>query len=357
MLATKKHKISAHLLYRLEGKTVSENIWLPIVFISLMGLAVLLYAILDGYDLGVGMLLPRNTEEERDQMIASIGPFWDANETWLVLAVGLLLIAFPAAHNIVLRELYLPATVMLGGLILRGVAFDFRAKVGTAYRKKLWDKIFTFGSLTTSFSQGYMLGFYVVGFNYTAINLIFALVSALCVTAAYIYIGGSWLIMKAENNLQEKAVLWTRRSGWLTALGVVLVSVINLWNSPQIIDKWLSNIYGLLLLLVPLACAMLFFVNDRILREMKNTDMHRQKFCWLPFANTTLIFIFCFVGLAFSFYPYVIPESLTIWESASAAESLSFLFWGAIFVIPAILAYTAFSYRVFWGKAKPLDYY
>jgi cytochrome d ubiquinol oxidase subunit II len=344
---------------------MNADYWLPIIFISLMGLAVLIYAILDGYDLGVGILLPHHSESQKDRMIASIGPFWDANETWLVLAVGLLLIAFPSAHNIVLRELYLPATIMLCGLILRGVAFDFRAKVGTQYRKKLWDKIFTLGSLTTALSQGYMLGFYIVGFEYTAINISFAIISALCVTAAYTYIGGSWLIMKTEGELQHAATLWTRRAGWLMGIGIIAVSFVNLWTSPYILHKWLNTISGALLWMVPIVCLVLFWLNDRVLRAMKNQQKQSFKngipfndhLCWLPFCNTAIIFTLCFIGLGFSFYPFIIPQQLDIWQAASASASLQFLLWGAIFVIPTILLYTIFSYRVFWGKAKALDYY
>lgn len=350
--------------------------WLPTIFIGLMGLAILIYAILDGYDLGVGILLPYQInkrkeanpihEAHRDRMIASIGPFWDANETWLVLGVGLLLIAFPSAHNIILRELYLPATIMLCGLILRGVAFDFRAKVGSAYLKHSWDGIFKAGSLITALSQGYMLGLYIVGFEYSWATISFAIFSALCVTAAYTYIGGSWLIMKTEGELQQRAIYWTRRTGWLTATGVALVCTVNLWISPEIVSRWLHSIYGILLLPIPLACMGLFWVNDNILKNAAGNEQKpgwsenpewNQKGCWVPFCSTVIIFILCFSGLAFSFYPYIIPYQLTIEAAASAPESLQFLLWGALFVVPAIVAYTIFSYRVFWGKAEALDYY
>jgi cytochrome d ubiquinol oxidase subunit II len=137
---------------------------LAVIFIGLMGLSVLLYAVLDGYDLGVGILLPLSKDEDSDTMIASIGPFWDANETWLVLAIGLLLIAFPAAHSIIFKELYLPTAVLLISLVLRGVAFDFRAKAAFSH-KPTWNKVFKIGSLLAALSQGYMLGMYVMGFE------------------------------------------------------------------------------------------------------------------------------------------------------------------------------------------------
>ena len=331
---------------------------LPIIFIALMGISILIYAILDGYDLGVGILLPLKpdalNQAHRDDMIASIGPFWDANETWLVLAIGLLLIAFPKAYNAVLFELYLPATLLLFGLILRGVAFDFRAKVGTHYLKKIWDYIFKTGSLIASLSQGYMLGIYILGFEQSTASVVFSLISAFCVTAAYTYIGACWLIMKCENDLQQHAICWARRSGWLMAVGVILVSIVNLLISNDIFNKWLHSLYGFVLLPVPLICLMLFWINDRLLaRPPKQIEAAS----WIPFVNTMLIFVLCFIGLAFSFYPFIIPQQLTIWDAASASESLSFLFWGAIFIIPTILLYTVYSYRVFWGKTQPLDYY
>ena len=136
--------------------------FLPIAFMLIMGLALLIYVILDGYDLGVGMLLPFADDQQKDLMIASIGPFWDANETWIVLGVGVLLIAFPAAHGVILTSMYIPITIMLLGLILRGVAFDFRVKAGDA-KKERWNKIFFAGSVIASVSQGWMLGSYITG--------------------------------------------------------------------------------------------------------------------------------------------------------------------------------------------------
>ncbi|MEO0912682.1 MAG: cytochrome d ubiquinol oxidase subunit II, partial [Pseudomonadota bacterium] len=166
--------------------------WLPMAFAGLMGLSILIYVVLDGFDLGVGILSLRATEEERDIMIGSIGPFWDANETWLVMAVGLLLVAFPAAHGQILTALYLPTTLMLIGLILRGVAFEFRAKAEDPADKRRWDRLFFTGSLTAALSQGWMLGRYVLGFDAAPAALGFALLSALGVAVAYAFIGACW---------------------------------------------------------------------------------------------------------------------------------------------------------------------
>jgi len=332
--------------------------WLPVIFSGLMVLAFFIYGILDGYDLGVGILLPANNEAQRDIMIASIGPFWDANETWLVLGVGIMLIAFPAAHSLVLFHLYLPVTLMLAGLILRGVAFDFRAKAPEDH-KILWDRLFKLGSIGASLAQGYMLGIYVMGFEQSFLAYLFACLSAICVTAGYSFIGGAWLIMKTEGALQQRAINWTRWCGYLTALGIVLVSIINPLISPSIFAKWFGDSVWLLLC-VPSLCAGLFFGVNRLLNKFSQKPAGNQllqQYSWAPFVAVAGIFLLCFIGLSFSFFPYVVPNQLTIWQAASAVESLYFILWGVILVLPTILLYTAYSYRIFWGKATQLKYY
>ncbi|WP_346837433.1 cytochrome d ubiquinol oxidase subunit II [Microbulbifer sp. SAOS-129_SWC] len=329
--------------------------WLPVVFIGLMGLAVLAYAILDGYDLGVGILLPMGADDEaqRDTMIASIGPFWDANETWLVLAIGLLLIAFPTAHSMVLMHLYLPTAIMLTGLIMRGVAFDFRAKAGVDH-KLAWDRTFKAGSLLTSLTQGYMLGQYVMGFQSGWAAQLFAILSAIGVTAAYSYIGAAWLIMKTEHSLQERAVRWTRRAGRAAFVGVLAVSLVNPLVNPGVFDRWFTFPLVMFVLLIPMLCFLAFAANEILLRRLPKVD---DRHCWIPFVNVLLVFLLCFFGLAFSFYPEIVPGKLTIWQAASAPESLRFILVGAVIVVPVILLYTIFSYRVFHGKATELHYH
>ncbi len=330
-----------------------EAYWLPVIFVGLMGLAFLVYALLDGFDLGVGILLPGDSEAQRDTMIASIGPFWDANETWLVLGVGIILIAFPAAHNLILFHLYLPVTLMLAGLILRGVAFDFRAKAPVDH-KSLWDKAFKGGSLLATLSQGYMLGLFVMGFEPSLAAYAFALLSAVCVTAAYCLIGAAWLVMKTEGRLQARAAVWARRSLWLAALGLAVVSAVNPLISDQVYDRWLGGGPALWMLLIPVLCGSLLLVADRYLA---NFPYEGDFGCWIPFAASVGIFILAFAALAYSFYPYAVPEQMTIWEAASAPEALRFILYGVVLVLPAIVLYTAFAYRVFWGKADKLEYY
>ncbi|GAA5216391.1 cytochrome d ubiquinol oxidase subunit II [Corallincola platygyrae] len=327
--------------------------WLPAIFVGLMGLAVLIYAILDGYDLGVGIMLPLENEAQADSMIASIGPFWDANETWLVLAIGLLLIAFPEAHSVVLKELYIPAAIMLIGLIMRGVAFDFRAKVAVS-NKPTWDKTFKAGSLITALAQGYMLGMYVMGFEHSLTAYMFSALAAFGVAAAYCYIGAAWLVMKTSDELQLRAARWARRAGWICFSGVLAVCAMNPLVNPDILNRWLSFPNALFVWAIPVVCFALFAVVDQVLKRF---PLDEDKGCWLPFIGAMFIFMFCFSGLGYSFFPYIVPGKLTIWESASAPESLQFILWGAIVVVPVILLYTFFSYRVFWGKVQDLKYY
>lgn len=326
--------------------------YLPIIFVSLMGLSMLLYAVLDGFDLGVGILFAGSNDAERDRMLASIGPFWDANETWLVLGVGILLIAFPMAHGLILTALYLPVTIMLFGLIARGVAFDFRAKA-RAEHKRRWDITFCLGSLVASFAQGFMLGQYILGFGYALPQVAFSLLIGACVCAGYILIGACWLILKTEGALQKRAVRWARRALWAAMVGVLLVSLATPLVSPRIFDRWftLPNMIGLAP--IPLVTAMLCVVMFWLLKRM---PMAQDRYAWAPFAMVIGIIVLCFNGLAYSFFPYIVPERMTVWEAAAAAESLKVILFGVALVLPVILAYNFFSYRVFRGKATDLSY-
>ncbi|MCO7187645.1 MULTISPECIES: cytochrome d ubiquinol oxidase subunit II [unclassified Pseudoalteromonas] len=327
--------------------------YLALLYSALMALAIIVYAVLDGYDLGVGILLPGNNKPAADTMIASIGPFWDANETWLVLAVGLALIAFPTAHSIILQALYLPIAFMLLGLILRGVAFDFRAKAKTRYRQT-WDRCFKLGSLVTAFTQGYMLGLYVMSFEHSLASHLFATLSGVGVIAAYTLIGAGWLIMKCEGEIQSAAIRWCRLSNLIALLGVLAVSVVNPLINAYVQTRWFGTGISLLLLPLPLICMVLFVIQDRVLVKLNDNPSHG---CWLPFAITVMIFLLCFFGLVYSFFPYVVPGTLTIFEALADPSALTFMLYGVVLVVPAIIGYTLFSYRVFWGKTQDLSYY
>ncbi|RJF97371.1 cytochrome d ubiquinol oxidase subunit II [Noviherbaspirillum saxi] len=330
--------------------------WLPLVFLGLMGVAMLAYVVLDGFDLGVGILLRRADDADKDMMIASIGPFWDANETWLVLGVGILLVAFPLAHGVILGELYLPVALMLAGLILRGVAFDFRVKARDDH-KHAWNMAFYGGSVIAGFAQGMMIGLYIVGFQHGAAQFAFAVFTGLSLLAGYALLGATWLIMKAEGELQYKAIAWARGSLLLCALGVAAVSIATPLVSEQIFDKWFSFPNILLLAPVPLVTAGLFVVMELVLRRLPaRLKAGSDAYCWVPFAATVGVFLLAFNGLAYSIFPYLVLDRITIWQAASAPESLMIILAGVAIVLPTIIAYTVYSYRVFWGKARELSY-
>ncbi len=324
---------------------------LPIVFMSLMGLSMLAYVVLDGYDLGVGLLLHRATDAQKDTMIASIGPFWDANETWLVLGVGILLIAFPKAHGMILQALYLPVALMLVGLILRGVAFDFRTKA-QAKHKTLWNRAFLAGSGLAAVSQGWMLGRYITGFAQGWEYALFAAVIALLLPAAYVLLGAGWLIMKTEGELQKHAVQWAKIAWPPVVLGMGLISLATPVVSETVRGRWFSMPEFIALLPVPLMTVAALLGA----RAMLNSHRVLGKVCWLPFVLTVAVFVLGALGLAYSLYPYVVMDRLTIYEAASATESLAVIAIGCAITVPAIVGYTVFAYRVFWGKAGTLSY-
>lgn len=325
---------------------------LPLVFMAVMGLALLAYVVLDGYDLGVGLLLPRGTETEKDTMINSIGPFWDANETWLVLGIGVLLVAFPKAHGLVLQALYLPVAVMLVGLILRGVAFDFRVKAPPRW-KPFWNRAFFAGSLLTALAQGWMLGSYVTGFDHGGLGWLFSLGIALTLPAAYALLGAGWLIIKTEGELQLRAVAWARLAVWPMGIALVAISVATPLVNPEIVEKWFGMPQIFLLAPVPLACAAAFVA---VYRETARPEVIAAGHGRLVFGSTVLIFVLAFFGLAYSIYPYIVLDRLTLWQAAAATESLAVVFVGVAITLPVIVAYTIFMYRVFRGKARALTY-
>jgi len=326
--------------------------FLPLFFLGVMGLSLLAYVILDGYDLGVGLLLPLASDPDKDTLIASIGPFWDANETWLVLGVGVLLIAFPFAHGMVLQALYLPVAVMLIGLILRGVAFDFRVKAPTRY-KPFWNRAFFAGSLMASASQGWMLGSYITGFESGAIGWAFSLGIALTLPAAYVLLGAGWLIMKTEGNLQLRAVHWARRVLWPMAVALLGISAATPLVKDGVLEKWFGVPQVFALLPVPLMCALAFFAMRWVLTR---PALVAAGYGWLVFANTVLIFVLAFFGLAYSIFPDIVIGRMTVWEAAITTASLQVIFIGVAITLPVIIGYTVFMYRVFWGKATELKY-
>jgi cytochrome d ubiquinol oxidase subunit II len=285
-------------------------------------------------------------------MIASIGPFWDANETWLVLAIGLLLVAFPVAHGDILTALYLPVAVMLIGLILRGVAFEFRAKAPLGH-KRPWDAAFWAGSLMTALAQGFMLGMYVMGLDWSLATVAFALLTAGALAVAYSFIGAGWVILKTDGVLQRKAVGWAKGGIWGVVLGMGAVSVATPLVSARIFDKWFRFPEIVTLAPLPLMSGLLVALLWLALRRLPTAN---DSFAWFPFVGAVVLMVLGFFGMAYSFYPYIVPERLTIWDAAASTESLSIILVGTLFVLPVILGYTVLAYVIFRGKATKLSY-
>jgi cytochrome d ubiquinol oxidase subunit II len=325
---------------------------LPVVFMAIMGLSLVLYVILDGYDLGIGLLLPFATEEEKDTMVAAIGPFWDANETWLVLGVGVLLIAFPAAHALVLTALYIPVTVMLFGLILRGVSFDFRIKAAS-HQKSMWNRAFAGGSAVAAGAQGWMLGSYITGLAPSGLNWAFSVLVALTMPALYIVLGAGWLLLKTEGALFDKALAWGRRAMPVMGVALLAISISTPLVSETIAAAWFSMPNFIGLMPIPLATVVAFGAVYWVLHRR---DVALAGYAWIVLGGTVLMCVMAALGLAYSLYPYIVLDRLTIFEAAAAPSSLMFVFVGVAIVLPFTIAYTIFVYRIFHGKATSLSY-
>lgn len=326
-------------------------IWAVIILIGIM-----LYVIADGFDLGVGLLFPFvSSDGDRDRMMASVAPIWDGNETWLVMGGAALMAAFPLAYAVVLSALYLPIVFMLIGLILRGVAFEARAKSSDKSRH-LWDKAFFGGSLLASLSQGVILGAYMSGIEMADGQFAggawdwaspFALFCGVALTAAYALLGSTWLIMKTDDLLQHIMRRLTKPLVWMLLLFMLVISVWTPLAHEAIAERWFStpNLFWLapLPILTMVACVLL-------LRSIAQGES-------APFVMTLLVMMLGFLGLGISLWPNVIPPSVSIWEASSPASSQGFALVGALVTIPIILMYSAWSYYVFRGKVNAEDAY
>jgi len=325
--------------------------YLPVIWAALIGTAVALYVILDGFDLGVGILFPfARKESERDQMMNSVAPFWDGNETWLVLGGGGLWVAFPQAYAVVMPALYLPVTVMLLALVFRGVAFEFRWVAQAS--KKFWNFAFAAGSTLAALCQGVILGALIQGikvengafagsqFDWATP---FALVCGLGVVAGYVLLGATWLVMKTEGSVADRA-----RGQARTALLAVLafMAVVSLWTPlaiPRIAERWFSLPNILLLWPVPLLTAITAYAAWRWLEAGREV---------LPFLASIVLFLFGYLGLVISTFPYLVPPSLTVWQTAAAPASQIFMLLGTVALLPVILGYIVFVYWLFRGKVR-----
>lgn len=326
--------------------------WLPVFFVAVMGFALLMYTLFDGYDLGIGMLLPLANDSQKDQMIATIGPFWDANETWIVLGVGVLLMAFPKAHGTVLTALYFPVAIMLLGLTLRGVAFDFRVKARTQH-KAMWNMLFFLGSLLASLAQGWMLGRYVMGLSTNPISMLFAAAIAVLLPCLYIMLGSGWLLVKTDGEVYDKAVRWARFCIVPLGLGLIVISIATPFASDAIASKWFSLPEAIGLLPIPMTVLIAYGVIIWVLNSPK---VLKADYGWIVYVALIVICVMSALGLGYSIFPDIIIGKLDIWDAAAARSSLMFAFVGSVIAVPAIFIYTVYIYRIFSGKTKTLSY-
>jgi cytochrome bd ubiquinol oxidase subunit II len=329
---------------------------LPLIWAALIAFAVLAYVILDGFDLGVGILFPLiKGEQDRSTAMNSIAPVWDGNETWLVLGGGGLFAVFPLAYATILPALYAPIIAMLLGLIFRGVAFEFRWR--TQRGRFLWDWSFAGGSIIAAFAQGIALGALVQGIEVANRTYSggwwdwltpFSVVTGAALVIGYALLGATWLVMKTEGDLQRQV----RRYAWVTgAATLTLIGAVSLWTPflrPVYLERWFTWPTAAFSMVVPaliLGCAWMLY---RGLADRRDTQ---------PFLAALGIFVLCYAGIGISFYPYMVPTSITIWQAAAPDKSLLFLLVGAAVLIPTILAYTAYVYWVFRGKVDPSEGY
>ncbi len=330
--------------------------WLPVVWVALLGTAVALYVMLDGFDLGIGILFPASPEEEhRDVMMNSVAPFWDGNETWLVLGGGGMFVAFPMAYGIIMSGLYLPVIIMLLALVFRGVAFEFRWVAKPDH--SLWDLAFAGGSITATFMQGIILGGLLQGITVEDVAFAggtfdwlspFALFCGLAAVAGYALLGATWLVMKTEGPVAERA----REHAKLLLLAVLAaLLIVSLWTPlafPRIWERWFSLPNLFYLSPIPLLAALAAFLCWRGLETRHDTT---------PFVSAIALFLLGFVGLAISNLPYLVPPSVTIWQAAAHPSSQLFMLVGTLILLPVILAYTVFVYWTFRGKMRPGEGY
>jgi cytochrome d ubiquinol oxidase subunit II len=325
---------------------------IAVLWAFIIAFAVFVYVVMDGFDLGLGMLFPLFPKKaDRDVMMNSIAPVWDGNETWLVLGGGGLMAAFPLAYAVLMPALYTPMIAMLIGLIFRGVAFEFRWR--TTRERNLWDIAFAAGSLLAALAQGIALGAILQGVHVEGRHYgggwwdwltPFSILTGVSVAVGYALLGATWLVMKTEGELRDKAY---RLSWWLlfAMLGAIgAVSLATPFLDIEYARRWFAWPNIVLTAPVPIAVA---GVTVLLLRSLANKQDYR------PFFLTLALFGLSYAGLGISIWPYIVPRSITIWQAASPKDSQIFMLFGVAVLVPMILGYTSWAYYVFRGKVKP----
>jgi cytochrome d ubiquinol oxidase subunit II len=330
--------------------------WLPIIWIGLLGTAVALYVVLDGFDLGIGILFPFSPEEEdRDVMMNSVAPFWDGNETWLILGGGGLFVAFPLAYGIIMSGFYLPVIIMLLALVFRGVAFEYRWVAKPNHSS--WDIAFAGGSITAAFMQGVILGGLLHGlpikdghFDGGMLDWLqpFPLFVGFATVAGYALLGTTWLVMRTTGEVAAQAREQARGLLIVVLAAMVIVSLWTPLSSDRIWDRWFTLPNFIYLSPIPILTAISALA---VWRGLVNGHDNA------PFFGTVALFLLGFAGLAISTLPYLVPPTVTIWDAAAHPSSQLFMLIGTAAFLPLILGYTAFVYWTFRGKVKPGEGY
>ncbi len=325
------------------------------LWMALVGLVVILYVILDGFGLGIGLLFPTaGTEEERDTLMNAIAPIWDANQTWIVFGGGALFAAFPKIYTVLFSALYIPLLTFLFGLIFRGVAFEFRANT---QNKKAWNRAFFIGSLVAVLGQGFTLGGYITGVRvvdgafaggpFDWLNP-FTLIVGLALVVGYILLGATFLIIKTEGTVQERAFRQAFWAALITAGFMLLVSAWTPYHAPELAARWFTEPRVYFVWNFPLLGIIAFGMLLWSLNKKKEL---------MPFLSSILLFLSAYLGLEAAIYPLAVPPDLTVYEAAAQRETQVFTLWGVVVVLPVVLGYTVYSYRVFRGKVAEAEGY
>lgn len=326
------------------------NIW-----IALLGLSVILYVVLDGFGLGIALLFPfTHDEEERDTLMNSIAPVWDANQTWLVFGGGILLVAFPLMYGVLFSALYIPLFTLIYGLIFRGVSFEFRIN---ATRKHVWDRAFFLGSFAAVAGQGLILGGVITGTRIAGNHFAggsfdwltpFSIAIASGLIAGYILLASTYLIIKTSGTIQDRAY---DKAFWSSAVVLVFQILMIIWTPfhyPRALTHWLSSPRAYFIWIFPVLGLVAFYGIIKSLRARREIT---------PFVFSVVFFFAGYMGLFASIYPYAVPPGITFYDAAAQRETLEFTLWGAAIILPVVLGYTVYSYAVFKGKVGKEGYH
>jgi cytochrome d ubiquinol oxidase subunit II len=331
---------------------------LPIIWSIIIATGVIIYVVLDGFDLGVGILFPFiSDEKQKNNMMNAIAPFWDGNETWLVLGGAGLFGAFPMVYSTILPILYIPLVIFLMALIFRGVSFEFRFKA--THSRPIWDWTFAVGSTLMAICQGIVLGTFVQGFNMNGTTFIgsgfewlspFAIFCGIAVAVGYALLGASWLILKTSGDLQAKMRVYAKNLAYSIVLCMLIVAVWTPFVSKEILERWVSLPDSVIMFVIPLLIVYCIF---KLFASIKDETVPDNK----PFMYSIFIFVLCYLGLAASIWPYIIPRHIDIWQASSPVASQLFILVGTVIILPVILFYIYKIYSVFKGKITENDGY